>query len=149
MTTFYVPGFPLLVVEGTPAMSRGEQRVTQCAWCGTVAVVSSLAAGRTLGTCPACGHESATWWDQHGLPLAGLRVADPLEELAALTAALDEVEKRRADLVDQARAAGASWTQIGQHVGTTKQAAVKRYGAKAAGQVETGPTLLDALAGDQ
>ena len=57
--------------------------------------------------------------------------ADPLArvEAACQTAAdLDEVADHLVGhFVDEARAAGYTWTQIGEHIGVTKQAARKRF----------------------
>jgi hypothetical protein len=62
-------------------------------------------------------------------PAGRLRAAIEINaELSDATDALIE------GLVDEARAAGLSWTQIGQLFGTSKQAAQKRYGATAARQ---------------
>lgn len=68
MTTTFQPLLGL-ELEPTPAMLNGEQRVFQCAQCGTVVVQSGLAPG-PLDACPAC--HGTTWWHQT-LPVAGLR----------------------------------------------------------------------------
>jgi Clp amino terminal domain, pathogenicity island component len=59
-------------------------------------------------------------------PAARLRAA--IELGGELTHAADALIER---LVDEARAAGLSWTEIGQVFGTSKQAAQKRYGVTA------------------
>jgi ATP-dependent Clp protease ATP-binding subunit ClpA len=68
---------------------------------------------------------------QDDSPAARLRVAmETGHELSDVGDALIE------RFVSEARAAGLSWTQIGQQFGTSKQAAQKRYGA---GATETWP----------
>jgi len=60
---------------------------------------------------------------------------DPLERVAravALGMRLDDLADSLIDhFVDQARRSGASWTEIGRSLGVTKQAAQKRFSAKA------------------
>jgi ATP-dependent Clp protease ATP-binding subunit ClpA len=76
---------------------------------------------------------------------ARLRIA--IEVGHELSAAGDALVER---FVAEARAAGLSWTQIGQQFGTTKQAAQKRYGAGAAEDDWSGrwaPAAEHALAG--
>jgi hypothetical protein len=69
--------------------------------------------------------------------------ADPLARLVASYAAaatLTEVADHLiGHFVDEARAAGYSWTQIGEHLGVTKQAARKRFLPR-----EVGPDRVDA-----
>ena len=69
-----------------------------------------------------------------------------LDRIDALSDVIECAEDLRGELVRQARAEGASWTRIGQRLGVTKQAAVKRYGERRPAHVETGPDLLDAIA---
>jgi hypothetical protein len=68
-----------LDLEPTIAMLRGDQRVDQCAWCGTVVVAPG---GRSpLGPCPSCAEPR--WWRQE-LPIAGLStpaIDDELHEI--------------------------------------------------------------------
>jgi hypothetical protein len=56
---------------------------------------------------------------------------DPLEHVAAAVHAADHLGEVADHLighfVDQARRSGASWTEIGQHMGVSKQAAQKRF----------------------
>jgi hypothetical protein len=56
---------------------------------------------------------------------------DPLEQLASAVVAADHLDEMADHLVghfvDQARHAGASWTEIGRSMGVTKQAARKRF----------------------
>jgi hypothetical protein len=60
------------VLKPTPAMLAGDQRVWQCAWCGTVVIVASPSpasadpAARDLRgrACPACDHPRREWWRQ-------------------------------------------------------------------------------------
>src|SRR5689334_2524829 len=65
--------------------------------------------------------------------IAGIKKAqsDPLEQLstAVLTAEAvsDVADHLIGHFVDQARRAGASWTDIGRSMGVTKQAAQKRF----------------------
>jgi hypothetical protein len=58
--------------------------------------------------------------------------ADPLERVAAAATIKDQVAALGDELVDhfvaQARAAGCSWTQIGESLGVTRQAAQQRSG---------------------
>src|SRR5262244_3311143 len=56
---------------------------------------------------------------------AAVRIAEHLGELA---------DHLIGHFVDQARRSGASWTEIGQSMGVTKQAAQKRFVAKASGE---------------
>jgi ClpA/ClpB-like protein len=61
--------------------------------------------------------------------------AEPLDQLADAVLAAQHIEEVADHLighfVDQARRSGASWTEIGQSMGVTKQAAQKRFVAKA------------------
>lgn len=52
-----------------------------------------------------------------------------LYRLDLLTSIIESAEAARAKYVARAREEGASWTRIGQNVGTSKQAAAKRWGA--------------------
>src|ERR687890_237433 len=60
--------------------------------------------------------------------------SDPLEQLTDAVLAAnhlgDVADHLIGHFVDQARRSGASWTQIGQSMGVTKQAAQKRFVAK-------------------
>ena len=71
--------------------------------------------------------------------------ADPLEQLAHAVLAAQHIDEVADHLighfVDQARRSGASWTEIGKSMGVTKQAAQKRFVAKA------GASDLDASQG--
>jgi Clp amino terminal domain, pathogenicity island component len=57
--------------------------------------------------------------------------ATPLERLASAAALSDRLDELADHLlghfVDQARQGGASWAQVGSHLGVTKQAAQKRF----------------------
>lgn len=57
---------------------------------------------------------------------------DPLERVEAAAALKDQIEHIADDLLDHfvkaARAAGSSWTQIGEALGVTRQAAQQRHG---------------------
>ena len=57
---------------------------------------------------------------------------DPLNRIEAAAALKDQLEQLADDLLDHfvkaARAAGASWTQIGDALGVTRQAAQQRHG---------------------
>ena len=66
-----------------------------------------------------CGGELAGIPRHHS---AAMRVSEHLDELA---------DHLIGHFVDQARKAGASWTEIGQSMGVTKQAAQKRFVPKA------------------
>ncbi|MFA5898116.1 MAG: hypothetical protein WC829_03270 [Hyphomicrobium sp.] len=59
-----------LIVDPTEAMRSGEQKVSQCAWCGCVVVWGVLAGFPQLGACSACGRAD---WVRQQLPLAGIR----------------------------------------------------------------------------
>lgn len=54
----------------------------------------------------------------------------PLWVLAGLHAAQDELMFRTALWARKARAAGSSWSEIGEALGMTKQAAQQRFGGK-------------------
>jgi hypothetical protein len=62
--------------------------------------------------------------------------AEPLDQLADAVLAAQHIDEVADHLighfVDQARRSGASWTEIGRSMGVTKQAAQKRFVAKAA-----------------
>lgn len=58
-----------LDLDVTPAMRAGEQRIFQCAHCGTIIVAPG--SRRPTAACPACEHHDG-WWEQQ-LPVAGLR----------------------------------------------------------------------------
>ena len=62
-----------------------------------------------------------------------LRMAEPqaLEVIAELAALRDRTNRELAVLVAKAREAGFSWSQIGAELGVSKQAAQRKYGAKA------------------
>jgi hypothetical protein len=62
---------------------------------------------------------------------AAVRISDYLDELA---------DHLIGHFVDQARRSGASWTEIGQSMGVTKQAAQKRFVPKGQVQFEGSPT---------
>lgn len=52
-------------IRPTIAMRRGRSYITQCGWCGLVAMVTSSASSAApskLGACPSCGH--GEWWFQ-------------------------------------------------------------------------------------
>src|SRR5712691_1142776 len=65
--------------------------------------------------------------------------SDPLEQLTDAVIAADHLgdvaDHLIGHFVDQARRSGASWTNIGQSMGVTKQAAQKRFVPKDPGQV--------------
>lgn len=54
-------------------------------------------------------------------------VVDPLVLLVALADGAVKVDDKLAELVANARAAGKSWTEIGQALGITKQSAWEKY----------------------
>lgn len=56
---------------------------------------------------------------------------------------LEEAERTRYDLVQKARAEGASWTKIGQQIGMSKQAAQQRYGPKPKPQPDADQLTID------
>ena len=51
--------------------------------------------------------------------------------LARAAAKVTDAETELARMVHQARASGASWASIAEHLGVTRQAAWKRYGKPA------------------
>ncbi len=69
--------------------------------------------------------------------------SDPLEQLSDAVLAAEHLGNLSDHLighfVDQARRSGASWTQIGQSMGVTKQAAQKRFVPKAPTGLELDP----------
>src|SRR5690242_10799651 len=72
---------------------------------------------------------------------------EPLDQLADAVIAADHLgdvaDHLVGHFVDQARRSGASWTDIGRSMGVTKQAAQKRFVAKAADE----SSALDPSAG--
>jgi len=52
---------------------------------------------------------------------------DPLERLDAIRGAREALEQLAQDAVDEARASGATWKQIGALYGISKQAAQQRF----------------------
>lgn len=55
---------------------------------------------------------------------------DTLTALAATTAVMEEMERRRAVLVRRARNEGATWAQIAAALQVSKQAVHKKYGGR-------------------
>src|SRR4051812_24001551 len=76
--------------------------------------------------------------------ISGIKRAhdDALEQLSDAVLLADHIGEVADSLighfVDQARRGGASWTDIGRSMGVTKQAAQKRFTAKAAAAGDTG-----------
>src|SRR6187200_702020 len=70
--------------------------------------------------------------------------AEPLEQLSDAVIAADHLgdvaDHLIGHFVDQARRSGASWTDIGRSMGVTKQAAQKRFVAKAGGDGDLDPS---------
>src|SRR5215470_4426719 len=66
--------------------------------------------------------------------------SDPLEQLSNAVIVADHLgdvaDHLIGHFVDQARRSGASWTQIGQSMGVTRQAAQKRFAPKYHGGAE-------------
>ena len=58
---------------------------------------------------------------------AETNVLRTLRSIAAVTAAINNLEEARRELVDQAHTAGVSWTRIASFLGVTRQAAAERY----------------------
>ena len=58
-----------------------------------------------------------------GVVAAGSLPSDPLDALRELTASEAELERLRRDMVRAARAAGATWDQIGEALSMTRQSA--------------------------
>lgn len=52
-----------------------------------------------------------------------------LAELSVAATAFDAARRSLADEVERARQAGASWSEIGQALGMTRQGAFQRFGA--------------------
>ena len=52
-----------------------------------------------------------------------------LVELSVAAAAFDTARRSLAEEVERARQAGASWSEIGQALGMTRQGAFRRFGA--------------------
>lgn len=58
-----------------------------------------------------------------------LHASDPLILAQALTVSAAETERLLREAVAEAREAGATWEEIGQAVGTSRQAALRRFGS--------------------
>ena len=71
-------------------------------------------------------------------------IADALKAVAkrAIEAKFVNVDLRR--LVDEARASGATWTELGAAMGVTRQAAVQRFGGPKSGRMFERELALDA-----
>ena len=54
---------------------------------------------------------------------------DPLDGVRAAAADVERAQQRLRDAVGAARAAGRTWAELGQVLGTTRQAAFKRFGS--------------------
>jgi len=54
--------------------------------------------------------------------------ADPLERLVPIVRLKDRSQELLIQAVGEARAAGATWTQIGDLLGVSKQAVLQRFG---------------------
>lgn len=61
-----------------------------------------------------------------------------LAELSVAAAAFDAARRSLADEVERARHAGASWSEIGQALGMTRQGAFQRFGTVRQGHHEPG-----------
>ena len=57
--------------------------------------------------------------------------ADPLDALRELSRGEAELDRLRAERVRAARAAGASWEQVGEALGVTRQSAWEHFTARA------------------
>jgi hypothetical protein len=70
-------------------------------------------------------------YDGRQLRIAGNRTSfvDPLDSLRELARLVTATDKALRDFVSSARAGGATWTDIGQALGITKQAAWERFGS--------------------
>jgi hypothetical protein len=66
-----------------------------------------------------------TWWRWHTGQIK--RPPSPLEILRASQDVVEVIERERERLVQEARALGASWEDIGRALGITKQSAWKQY----------------------
>ncbi len=67
-------------------------------------------------------------YDTYGRLLAATGALATLDQLAAFTATAREIEDGTRARVWQARQDGATWQQIGDAIGVSKQAAQQRYG---------------------
>jgi hypothetical protein len=69
-------------------------------------------------------------YDGRQLRMAGDRASllDPLDGVRELARLVTATDKALREWVARARARGASWTDIGDALGTTKQAAWERFG---------------------
>jgi hypothetical protein len=90
--------------------------------CERIAVV----AYGTINLCASCDRQRSAVGRTHtARPLPGAQ----LHQLITTARALTDAERHVADTVRQARAAGASWTQIGDALGVSRQAAQQRWTA--------------------
>jgi hypothetical protein len=64
------------------------------------------------------------------LVTASNELEDPLERVWAASRAAQAVHELTAEAVRIARAKGATWTEIGDTLGTTRQAAQQRFGSQ-------------------
>lgn len=89
-----------------------------------------MVASSTLERAPsapaALGAEAARAFLRH--LLANQVVESPLSAIAVIQGAAQGVEKSLHAAVDRARDAGHSWAELGQILGTSRQAAFQRFG---------------------
>jgi hypothetical protein len=111
--------------------------------------VDDVVASDTLGRAPsapaALGAEAARAFLRH--LLANQVAESPLSAIAVIQGAAQGVEESLHAAVDRARDAGHSWAELGQILGTSRQAAFQRFGRPAdprTGAPMTGARLADA-----
>lgn len=82
-----------------------------------------------LYDCPSCGREVQAAADAEPAPCGLCEEEEAVRVLVRAAGELAACQQDVRQAVTTARAAGASWSTIGQALGVTKQAAQQRYGA--------------------
>ena len=75
--------------------------------------------------------------------------ADPLDALRELSRGEAELDRLRVERVRAARAAGASWEQVGEALGVTRQSAWEHFTARARGELAESAEANTELSDDE